>query len=78
MNQPLRTLHALLLPHTTNRETTSLIVVVPDYNAHTEVHEAVPGNLCTDLRRTPPVSIGANVVECPIVAIGATDTTRKA
>ena len=63
MNQPFRTLHALLIPEATNREPNGLIVVASAHIAAVVVQEAGPGARSTDLRRTPPVSIVAKVVE---------------
>ena len=43
MNQPFRTLHALLIPEATNREPKWLIEVATEDNAVVVVQEAVPG-----------------------------------
>jgi len=51
-----------------------LIVVVPVYIAIVVIQVAVPGIVCIVLRRTPPVTVLANVVECSIVV---TVTARK-
>jgi len=75
MNQPFRTLHALLIPEATNREPIGPIVEASVYIAEGVVQVAVPGVRRTVLRRTPPASNVANEEECPAVA---TDATRKA
>jgi hypothetical protein len=62
------------IPKATNREPVFLIVVVPVYIAIVVIQVAVPGIVCIVLRRTPPVTVLANVVECSIVV---TVTARK-
>ena len=44
-----------------------LIVVVPIDIAIVVVQVAVPGVCCIVLRRTPPVAVVTNIVECSIV-----------
>jgi len=44
-----------------------LIVVVPVDIAIVVVQVAVPGVCCIVLRRTPPVAVVSNVIECSIV-----------
>ena len=62
------------IPKATNREPTFLIEVVPVYIAIVVVQVAVPGTVRIVLRRTPPVTVVANVAEC---STGATVTARK-
>lgn len=62
------------IPQATDRKPVFLIVVVPVYVAVIVVQVAVPGVICIVLRRTPPVTVDPNVVECSIsIAV----TTRK-
>jgi len=63
-----------LIPEATDREPTFLIVVGPAYTAIDVNQVAVPGIVGTALRRTPPVTVVANVAECTIVV---TATARK-
>ena len=51
------------IPKATNTEPVSLIVVVPAYNAIAVKQVAAPGTVSTVLRRTPPVTAAAKVVE---------------
>ena len=62
------------IPKATNREPVPLTAVVPVYIAIAVIQEAVPGTVRTVLRRTPPVTVLAKVVERTIVA---TETARK-
>ena len=62
------------IPKATNREPELLIAVAPAYTATAVTQDAVPGKACNALRRTPPVTDLANVVEC---SIAATETARK-
>ena len=56
-----------LIPEATNRKPGLLIVVEPADTAKVGVQAAGPGGCSTELRRTPPVAVVANVVECSIV-----------
>lgn len=51
------------IPKATNREPEVLIAEEPEYIAIEVTQAAVPGNVCTELRRTPPVTELANVDE---------------
>ena len=56
-----------LIPQTPNREPIFLIVVVSVCIAIVVVQVAVPSIVCIVLRRTPPVTVVANVVVISIV-----------
>ena len=62
------------IPKATNREPVFLKVAEPVNTAIVVKQGAVPGIVCIALRRTPPETVLANVVECTIVD---TDTARK-
>ena len=62
------------IPKATNREPEYLIVAVPVYIAIVVTQFSVPGNACIELRRTPPATVLANVVEC---STAVTATARK-
>ena len=57
------------IPEATDREPIFLIVVVPVYIAIVVIQVAVPGIVCIVLRRTPPVTVLANVVELSLIHI---------
>ena len=63
-----------LIPEATDRDPKAPIAVVPGYIAIVVTQVAVLGNVCIELRRTPPVTEVANVVESSIVV---TETARK-
>ena len=56
-----------LIPEATDRQPFFLIVVVPVYIAIVVIQVTVPGIVCIVLRRTPPVTVVANVVVISIV-----------
>ena len=62
------------IPKATNRIPTRLKAGVPFYSAIAVTQDAVPGTVRRVLRRTPPETVVANVVERPI---GDTETARK-
>jgi len=53
----------ILIPEATNRKPSLLTAAVPVNNAIEVIQEAAPGIECIVLRRTPPVTELANVVE---------------
>ena len=65
------------IPQTPNREANLLIVGVSVSIAKASEQGAVPSFACIELRRTPPVTIGANVEIISIVGAGPTRKRRK-
>jgi len=68
----LQTFNCFLIPETTDRKTTPLIVVVSVSDAIVGIQVAIPSIVCIVLSSTPPVTVVANVVEITIVVTVAT------
>ena len=66
-----------LIPEAPNRQATSLTVVVSARTPIEAVQDAAPRIVCIALRRTPPVTVVANVVVISIVvAVPARKTSK--
>jgi len=59
-------------PHAANRKTVSLVVVVAVHICVVVVQIAIPGVARPRIRRTPPVSVVAHIVETAIIVAVAT------
>ena len=66
-----------LIPEAPNRQPTPLIAVVAASIAIGVGQDAVPSIVCTGLRRTPPVTVVANVVVISIAVSVPARKTRK-
>ena len=59
------------IPEATDRKTVMLIGVVPVSTVKAAVQGAVPSIVGTGLRRAPPITEDANIVENAIVVVAA-------